>query len=329
MKILYCDTLYFYKIPGTLCQTYGFFPATLRELGHDVHFFDHTAEASINRDAMNDFFLSIVKNGGYDLVWITTIGNEFKPEILDEARRYSILLAWNSDDDVRWDDYSSRWCSHYTYMVTTYRDIYETYKPAYPNLLLSTWGCTGRFDGWNVSKDIDFSFVGKLYPNRARDIINIQKKQKIEVFGMGELPNLKLKFKKWIAKNLGIPWNPNNQALATEAEVKSIWNRTRVSFTPLSSWNSSSNQVKARVFDMGLSGTVMVCDKNTALYEFYEPGKEFIEYDDLDECVSKTVYLLSHESERQKIANAYYQRTKAEHMWENRFNKLFAQMEIQ
>jgi spore maturation protein CgeB len=326
MKILYCDTLYYYNIPGTLSMTYEYFAKTLRELGHDVHFFNYVAEALVDRDAMNDFFLSVIKNGGYDLAWVTLTNNEFKPEILDEARRYCVLFAWNSDDDVRWADYSALWYPHFTYMATTYRNIFDTFKPSFPNLLLSAWGCTGRYDGLHLSKDINFSFVGRIYPNRAQEIVYIRRRQKIKLFGMGELPGIKFRIKRWTAKKLGIPWNPNKYALATESEVKGIWNRTRVSFTPLTAWISDNLQVKARVFDMGLSGTVMLCNKNPALYEYYDPGKEYVEYGDLDECVSKASYLLAHESERLKIASAYYHRTRSEHMWENRFSQLFAQM---
>jgi len=309
-------------------MTYEYFARTLRELGHTVHFFDYLAQTTLDKGAMNDFFLAIVKNGGYDLVWITMIADEFIPEVLDEAGRYAVLMAWNSDDDQSWENYSSQWCSHFTYMVTTYRHIYDANKGSYPNLLLSQWGCTGRYDGWKVPKDIDFSFVGKLYPNRGKEINQIRKRQRIEVYGMGMIPNIRLRGKRWLAKKLGIIWNSNQQALATEAEVKSIWNRTRVSFTPLGAWNSSSSQIKARVFDMGLSGTVMLCDVASELYEYYEPGKEYVEYDNLDECISKVKYLLTHEAERERIARAYYQRTMSEHLWSKRLGQLIDQMGI-
>jgi spore maturation protein CgeB len=111
--------------------------------------------------------------------------------------------------------------------------------------------------------------------------------------------------------------------------VNNIWNRSKISFTPLQSSHLNKLQVKGRVFEMGLSGTVMLCDRSPALYEFYEPGKEYVEFSDMKECVDKAQYLLAHDSERLRISGAYYRRTRAEHMWHHRFEKLFSAMGLQ
>ena len=110
--------------------------------------------------------------------------------------------------------------------------------------------------------------------------------------------------------------------------VKAIWNRSKISFTPLDASQGNTLQIKARVFDMGLSGTVMLCSKNPDLYEFYEPNKEFVEFESMDECVDKIKYLSAHENERLRIAQCYYERTKAEHLWKYRFEALFRAMGI-
>jgi len=80
---------------------------------------------------------------------------------------------------------------------------------------------------------------------------------------------------------------------------------------------------------MGFSGTVMLCDKNPALYEFYEPEKEFVEFESMEECVEKAKHLLKNDAERKAIAMAYYNRTKQEHMFEYRFNALFKKMGLE
>ena len=59
------------------------------------------------------------------------------------------------------------------------------------------------------------------------------------------------------------------------------------------------------------------------LEEFYEPGKELVVFGDLDDCVEKVRYYLRHESERARIARAYRDRTRAEHMWTHRFQRMF------
>jgi len=46
----------------------------------------------------------------------------------------------------------------------------------------------------------------------------------------------------------------------------------------------------------------------------------------MDECIEKARYLLAHESERLSIAQKYYARTKAEHLWQHRYQILFKEL---
>ena len=326
MKILSCVPYHYYHHPKAIEPSFLYFTRIPEQMGHCVHAFDFIEQHRVSKDRMNDFFLSIVKGGGYDLVMVTTHEDEFFPEVLAEASRHTILMAWNSDDDWRWEEYSSKWCKYYIYMVTTYRHIYEANKPAFPNLLLSQWGCPGLWDGLNIKKDLSLTFAGQVYGNRKEQIDSIRRRMPIATFGRGAETSLswKGKLKKRLAQLTRIPFY-SAQTLGFD-EVNNVWNRSKVSFTPLLSSSLDKLQIKSRVFDMGLSGTVMLCDRNTALYEYYEPGKEFEEFGDIEECVDKAWYLMSHDIARQTIAEAYYRRTKADHMWHHRFEKLFTAM---
>ncbi len=82
-------------------------------------------------------------------------------------------------------------------------------------------------------------------------------------------------------------------------------------------------QIKSRTFEQGLSGTLMICRQSPNLERYYEPGREFVPFDDLDDCVEKVTFYLRHDSERARIARAYHDRTRAEHMWTHRFQKMF------
>jgi hypothetical protein len=294
-------------------------------MGHVVHHFDHVHAASANREAMNEFLLSAARSGGYDLIFVVPYKDELIPGALDELRRDVPTLAWNCDDDYRWSDYSSRYAPHYTWMVTTYRHIYEANKAQYPNLLLSQWGCTGLDDGFDQPKDMDVSFVGLCYGKRVAQIQRLRRALNLQAYGRGVPPPDT--WKTWLRQRIGwrlfgIWWTGDNVELPDQRQVKAVWNRSRISFTPLDASRGDVVQVKARVFDMGLSGTDMLCTRNPALHEFYEPGKEFVEFESMDECLDKARHLLSHEGERAAIAEKYYHRTKAEHLWEHRFKKL-------
>jgi len=285
---------------------------------------------------MNDFFFSIVKNGFYDLVLIMTCADEFIQSVLDEARRRTTTVAWNCDDDWRWDGYSAKWAKHYTWMVTTYRHVLDANRAQFPNLVLSQWGCTGFCDGVQVKKDIGISFVGGAYGKRFEYIERLRKTLGIVALGKGisdlgdsERINracIKGKVKRFVASTFRIPMAGRDTELQTQSDVKNVWNRSRISFTPLEASRGGGLQIKARVFDMGLSGTLMLCNRNEALHEFYEPGKEYVEFDDLEDCVEKARFYLNHEAERERLAEAYYRRTQREHLWQCRFEKLFKQV---
>lgn len=327
MRILACIPFHYYDsldVP----LSYYYVVESLRSLGHTVHLFEFVEQAVVNKDGMNEFFVDTVRRGGYDLVFVETSKDEFHPSALDEAGRYAVTLAWNSDDDWRWDSYSSHWCPHYTYMVTTYRRVYEENRNSHENLLLSQWACTGFFDGSAVAKDIPCSFVGGVYGRRTDLLRHLQHRVGLQLYasggylGSGVVARAR---RKVAAAVYGQPVTPARSSRTYEA-VNEIWNRSRVSLTPLEASQGSGMQIKARVFEMGLSGTVMLCSRNPELYEYYEPGTEFLEYGDDEECVHLVKGLLSDEAMRARIAANYYRRTRAEHMWSHRYGALFAQI---
>jgi hypothetical protein len=233
-------------------------------------------------------------------------------------------MAWNCDDDWRWADYSSIWAQFYTYMVTTYRSIYEENKNKYSNLILSQWGCTGISEGIQIGKDINFSFIGGFHGKRKQYNNYLKKKTGIISYGNGAPPiGIIDNFKKGISQIIRIPWNPPNTIILDQIDVNNIWNRSKISFTPLESGNGDKLQIKARIFDMGLSGTLMICSKNPLIDEFYDEDIEYISYEEIHECAEKVKFYLKNENARNSISNSYYLRTKKEHMWHSRFSKIF------
>jgi spore maturation protein CgeB len=83
-------------------------------------------------------------------------------------------------------------------------------------------------------------------------------------------------------------------------------------------------QIKGRAFEMGLSGTLMLCEHVPGLERYYEPDREFVAFTTLEECADKARYYLAHEAERARIAKAYHDRTRAEHLWQHRYRDLFS-----
>ena len=318
MRLLVTSFYYYYNdTRGIEPQFYYLFKVP-ESMGHEVDFFDWVTAAKIGGEHMRRLFLNLVRSGKYDAVFIATYRDEFDQATLAEAQKYCPVIGWNSDDEWRWNDYSSKRIRWYSWMVTNSPAVYEREKASHSSLLHAQWACTGFWDGRGTRKDIDFSFAGQFYGRRKEQAIYLSNRAGLAAFGMG-------------AKDLNIPLpdsvpddlrSPAYQTTIQFDLINKIWNRTRVSFTPLDSSDGTTLQIKSRVFDMGLSGTLMLAAAAPGLENYYEPGKEYISFQSLEDCVDKARYYLAHEVERAQIAEAYAKRTLADHLWKHRIESV-------
>ncbi|NLH47281.1 MAG: glycosyltransferase family 1 protein [Myxococcales bacterium] len=331
MRLFVCGAYHYYGLPTAVEPQYYYLVKVPQALGHEVRFFDFHAAPRRGQPAMREAFLAALRDFPCDAVFIATHRDEFDRDTLTAAARLAPTFAWNSDDEWRWTDYSAPRADWYTFMVTNSPDVYETQRDAVPNLLHAQWACTGFWNGLAVAKDVDFSFVGQVYGERARQIRQLRRGAGLIAFGLGSgnpapLPDGGFRppspFRRAISE-----WSPS---LAYRlfggfdtldfAQVNGLWNRSRVSFTPLDSSRGGARQIKSRVFDMGLSGTLMLAHRAPRLDDYYTPDKEYVPFDTLEECLDKARYFLEHEAERARIAAAYAARTQAEHLWSHRIN---------
>jgi spore maturation protein CgeB len=92
-----------------------------------------------------------------------------------------------------------------------------------------------------------------------------------------------------------------------------IWKRCR---------QQIDNQVKARIFEVPGAGGFLLSEQAPGLERSYQPGREIVIFSNDKELPDLLSYYLAHPSERDQIAQAGYQRTCAEHLYELRFANL-------
>ena len=212
-------------------------------------------------------------------------------------------------------------------MVTTYPHVFEQNCAKVPNLLLSQWGAFDLYSDPGRKKDIDFSFVGQIYRNRVPELRHLRRRAGLEIHGAGSIRVWCPPFNhRGFRESMTKVFPALNRPLRLD-QVFDIWNRTKVSFTPMSAAGDPNVlQIKARAFEMGLSRTLMLCQPSPNLERYYEPGKEFVPFYGLEDCAEKARHYVRRDAEREKIVEAYYQRTCAEHTWEHRWEQLFKQI---
>jgi spore maturation protein CgeB len=327
MRILSVVSKNYYGYPKAVEPMYLYFTVPLREMGYEVFTFDHYEAARVlGRERATESLLKRIKGDKFDLVLYQTSGHEpVETEALCELATKVCIAAWNSDDDWQWDT-TRRLARHFTFMITTYPHIYEENRSQYPNLLLSQWGCLGIYSDFSRSKDIDFSFAGAVYGARNAPCLYLRRHAGLACLGQGSrLVKMGLPYFRGVLK---LSWL-SGPAIDFR-EVNQVWNRSRISYTPMAGGPKGNVlSIKSRTFDMGLSGTLMLCEHSPNLERYYEPGRECITFESVEDCAEKARWYLAHENERARIALNYRERTRREHLWTERFSKLIEQMGLQ
>ncbi len=83
-----------------------------------------------------------------------------------------------------------------------------------------------------------------------------------------------------------------------------------------------------RTFETTMSGAFLCIQFCEELNYFFEDGKEVVSFRNEYELVDKLKYYLIHETERNKIAMAGYNRAIKDHTWKNRFISFFVKLKI-
>ena len=100
MKILTCTYYHYYGSRRGVEPQFYYLYKVPQTMGHDVDFFDYRTSHEISPEHMRRQFLTLLRGGSYDAVFIATHQEEFDAATLAEAKKFCPVFAWNSDDEV-------------------------------------------------------------------------------------------------------------------------------------------------------------------------------------------------------------------------------------
>ena len=296
------------------CYEYGNFLPALRNLGHEVVFFE-----SFNRNNYRDFadlnlrLLQTVQDEQPDVMLCVLLGYEIWLETFALVREgcNTVIINWSTDDSWKFEQFSRLVAPAFDIYATTYPEaIAKAERDGLSNFVLTQWaaGATGLAMPLPAGEcRYPVSFVGSCYGNRQQWVAAL-KEQGIEVtcFGHGwpsgtvsseEIPRIMR------ASVISLNFGDSATVLRGLVPVK-------------------SRQIKARVFEVPGAGGFLMTENAENLQRFYRIGDEIVVYEGIAELVDKIRYLLSHPEERDKIALAGHVRTKNEHTYDSRFRHL-------
>jgi hypothetical protein len=85
---------------------------------------------------------------------------------------------------------------------------------------------------------------------------------------------------------------------------------------------ASGYAANMRMFEATGVGALLVTESATNLPDFFEPGREVVAYDGVDDLVEKIRHFVKHDEERREIAAAGQRRTLSEHTYGRRIRQL-------
>lgn len=294
----------------------NFLPA-LHNLGHEVAVFDSFSRANhADFAALNRALLETVERFRPELVFCVLMGYEVWLETLDLIRKSGAhLINWGTDDSWKYNQFSRFVAPVFDLWATTsYAAWQAAERDGYNNFSLSQWAASaGRLSEPLPARDCRYpvSFVGSAYGNRPRWVAEL-KTRGIEVacFGYG-----------WSTGPVSAEDIPH---IVRESVVSLNFGDSGVHFRGLRLYRS--RQIKARVFEVPGAGGCLLTEPAEHLEKYYVPGREIEVFSNVDELAEKLRYLLANPGQRDAMAWAGYRRTRADHTYEARFEKLLARL---
>jgi hypothetical protein len=259
-------------------------------------------------DATQDEIIEIIRRERPKyLIW-PSMSYEISEITFQKARDLGVAtIGFFFDDATRFDEYSIHFIPFIDYIVTV--DNKSSGKK-YEKLGANSIYC-GFFPSKQVflkkpvQKMYDVSFVGSNIADRE-EYISFLRSNGINIHTFG---------KDWNSKYL------------TTKEMVHIYNKSKINLNFVKSYHSSQKQIKARVFEICLSGGFLLTEHVDELTDYYTIGKDIDTFNTKEEAIAKINYYLKNDQKRDKIANAGYQKTKTFYSFEQSIHTLFSGIE--
>jgi spore maturation protein CgeB len=312
-----------------LSYEYNYFYRTLEGMFTACRLFDYSPYLERTVDLQADV-LAAAEEFRPDVVFFVLFQDQFAEETLDRLKERYLTVNWFCDDQWRFEDFSRRYCRHFSYVVTTDRYALKKYRDAgFDNAILSQWATrdvravSDRNPG---SYGRDVSFVGMSNAYRRWLIRELEKRGvEIECYGTGwprgRVPYEEVEVVFQSSKiNLNIS-NSRSHDVRYLLSGYSAWRDYRS--TP-----KVKEQIKGRHFEIPACGGFQLTNYVEFLEDYFRIGEEIAIYNVLDDLVDKIRFYLDRESLRQEIARAGNERTRREHTYEKRFQEIFRAMGV-
>lgn len=302
----------------------GYFFSTLQQLVERVEplWYD---EFLSDTDSLQELVIRRARELRPDLIIFIPYSEQFTCATLDSLKRDYRTFAWFSDDQWRFENYTSRYAPHYTYVSTTEPWCVDKYRNIGIEPILTQWAARPFSEaigplGEDENYEYDVSFVGSCNKYRKWFIRELLRQGIIvECFGAG-WPNGRVSNQQMeqIFRKSRINLNISN---SVSHDIRFIFNHPLNLLHYLRS-PKRVESTKARNFEIPLAGGFQLTNYVPCLERYLTIGEEVALYSTPEECAGQIRYYLSESSERCRIASRGHERVMNEHTYRHRLEHI-------
>jgi hypothetical protein len=269
------------------------------------------------KNRMNQDFLKIIQSKNYDLIIFAMEYDEFYPETLEKIKelcpkaKSSLMIC---DDDAKFDAWS-RYLSLFFDCALTSQDFVKEYQKDNLTAFFHLDYNSYKLSPLKIKKIYDVTFIGRPKADR-NEVIKylLNNGVKITLFGWG-----------WhmypeFAGACKGPLSPEDYA--------KVINQSKINLSPAKAGYAEQKDqynLKARYFEVALCKSFQLMEKFPTLLKFFNE-KEMGMYTTQEEMLEKIKYYLSHEKEREKMAERAYEKTIKKYDREKELKSIFTKI---
>ena len=271
----------------------------LKDLGHEVYLYDTVSPKEKD-------YSKIVNTFKPDLIFCCMTSNPamtpYEPwEQIEKYTKSGLVKTfnWFCDDTWRFDNFSSQACHVFTACSTPEPSYIERYKneARYENIFLGLWHANKNlYPQEKLSKKTDIIFCGHINQDRANYIDLI--------------------------RSAGLDIEVTHGLEYTDMLSRTSESRIGINFSKNSNDREKKTQMKARMFEVPASCTLLVTENTEGLENYFKIDKEIIVFSKRNEMIAKLKYLLKNPSLVQKLSVSGYERYFKDHQSHIRLESL-------
>lgn len=280
-------------------------------------------------------------------VYLLNINDKLDKNVFSflKSNSRTVIIGISTDDDTDFYYTTQFLGSHFDYFVNFYPPVVEGYQKRGVKIIGINYAANIDFfkPVPGISRDIPISFVGSFKSERGKIISQLlERGVQVSCFGKG-WPNAPVSYDKMIRI-----FN-RSQINLNFGQAKSIWRWQtpfRIFLSPaenqlgfkfdFKNWkgnlqtilNRRNPQSRARPYEITACGGFTITNRAAVFGEPFIENKEIVYFNSASDLIDKIRYYLSHDEERESIAEAGYRRTLKDHSFQKRFRDILSQITL-